>query len=145
MMNPAELAQVPTEVTAESITDLNRDATTMVEDMIQHVTSMKERLQGVPGAKAERQRRDADRLLNSLHASCMSCSSSPAIQRAISRWTRSCSTSASSSPLSCGKSCEAVERHQASKRHVWWRGNKSARAVAGDSLVLIQERCSATA
>ena len=69
MMNPAELAQVPTEVTAESITDLNRDATTMVEDMIQHVTSMKDRLQGIPGAKAERQRRDADRLLSSLHAS----------------------------------------------------------------------------
>ena len=69
MMNPAELAQVPAPATAESVQELTRDATTMVEDMIQHVSSIKERLQGVPGGKAERQRRETDRLLSSLYAS----------------------------------------------------------------------------
>jgi hypothetical protein len=69
MMTPAELTQVPEEVTPESIHAFNRDAATMVDDMIKHVSSIREQLEGAPGAKAERSRKDTDRLLNSLHAS----------------------------------------------------------------------------
>ena len=65
-------AAQPAEVSAESVSELRRDAATMVDDMIQHVSSIRARLdaapEGVRVPSGDRLRRDTDRLLNSLAA-----------------------------------------------------------------------------
>lgn len=66
MMTEVTEQQVDPVVTTQ---ELQRDATTMVEDMIQHVSSLREKLDGAEGKKAEQLRRETGRLLNSLEAS----------------------------------------------------------------------------
>ncbi len=48
--------------------DLQRDAGTMVEDMIQHVSSIRDRIGDAQGPQAERLRKETGRLLSQLEA-----------------------------------------------------------------------------
>ena len=57
------------EESAESRLDLQRDASVMVEDMIQHVSSIRERIGDAEGPQADRLRKETGRLLSQLEAS----------------------------------------------------------------------------